>query len=218
VWSDKSIEITDYKGNSIPNTYYIKRNKNNKLAITFPGYGYLAEAPLLFYLNEILFQLHFDVLSIEYAYKKNTEFKKATDLEQTKWFDFDIGSIYKKIVDYKQYDELVLAGKSLGTTALLNMIRLGIPHVRQKYIWLTPGTAHTDIIITASNLNRPSLFIVGTADSFFRKEEYDLLKNIPDIKIEVFPNANHSLEIDNDIDNSIRNIINYINAIRIFIQ
>ncbi len=215
---ESTLSILDIHGNPIPNTYSIRNANNHRLAITFPGLGYLSQAPLLFYLKELLSLLDHDVLSIEYTYCNDNAFLGSTASERDVWFSNDITSIHKKLLDNNHYTEIVLAGKSLGTTAILKILRMGLPQKQLKCIWLTPGASHSEIIDFVKEHKVNSLFIVGTEDRFYNRLEYENLLNIPNIKIKLFQLAGHSLEIENNIDESIMNVKECMADIRNFIE
>lgn len=218
MYSTESWKIFGYLNKFIPNIFYLNQTNNNRISVIFPGFGYSSEAPLLFYLKELIYQMGYDVLSVDYAYNKNNEFLQSDETTQDKWFQKDVEAVYAEVCQHKQYKSLVLIGKSLGTTALLHLVNTGLQHSRVCFIWITPGTSHSVIAKTVSVLKNRSLIITGSKDPYYDPKDYELIKSNLDADVKIFENAGHILEIENDIGASIDNVKRCISEVYSFLS
>jgi len=197
------MDIIGYKGTEIKTKDTIKNT--DKIAVIYPGYRYGLEAPLFFYLEELLVQNGFDIIGLDYRYNENKEFIKADDDEKDKWFEYDckaIGSeVFKAIGQYK---EVLLIGKSLGTSAILNQINNSLVSEEYGIIWLTPGTSAHEIYKLLNVIRNRSLLISGTGDRYFNEKEINNINN-DNVTIKKVENAGHLFEVE-DVYKSIENI------------
>jgi hypothetical protein len=75
-------------------------NKNESIAIFFPGYGYSAEAPFFFYLLNILIENNYDVIIINTRYN---EWKDYFKIETNKECVHSEGNtIYEYLIKQKK--------------------------------------------------------------------------------------------------------------------
>lgn len=208
------MDIVGYKDTEIKTKDTIKNA--DKVAVFYPGYRYGLEAPIFFYLEELLAQNGFDIIGLDYRYNENMEFVKADDDEKDKWFEYDckaIGSeVFKAIGQYK---EVVLIGKSLGTSVILNQIKnFKIPE-EYKIIWLTPGTSAHEIYQLLNIIKNRSLLMLGTKDRYYNEKEIHNINN-DNVTIKKVENAGHVFETE-DIYKSIENISIVLKEIELFV-
>ena len=83
-----SIETLDVQGFDalVPNNYWSKGS--DTLLIMLPGLGYTNDMPLLFYLHEIAINRGFDVLQVNYDYRR---VPRETSAEE--WADRMMGGL-----------------------------------------------------------------------------------------------------------------------------
>ncbi len=218
MWTTESWDIKGYNDKLVPNSFYSNRTDNSHLAIVFPGFGYPAEAPLLTYLEQLLLELGFDVLSVDYEYNRNPAFKGSSDSERRDWFTQDILEVSTAAMARPQYSHWVLAGKSLGTDAMLQILTSRQHPSKVRLIWVTPGSRHREIADQALELNSPSLFLVGTADPSYDPLDYQKMTSSRMVRAEAFPGADHSLEVQGNVDASIAILQKCIQVTRQFLQ
>ena len=200
--------IIGFNNREIRTSYYKINENNSSLAVLFPGFSYSTEAPLFFFLEEFLIRFGIDILAIEYRYNEWPAFQTALGDEQDKWFAADVsmmmGSILANALAYKK---IIFIGKSLGTTALLQVLNTVQNPERYAYIWITPGTSNSKIAESLEKDQHPSLIIGGTADHFFLLPEFRALEKLnPCITVQAIEGAGHMLEQANDMARSIDNI------------
>ena len=206
MYSTSFWNILGYGNKQVPNTFYENKPGNGSLAVVFPGFSYSSEAPLLFYIKEILFHNTFDILSVDYSYCSKSEFLAADEPTQAAWFQQDVSSVYEEVLRHPQYQQLTLVGKSMGTAAMYNLLRSGLKHENTCFIWLTPGILHSEIARTIRDLDKPSLILVGTADPYYDEKDYQEIELNSKTTTERFENAGHLLEIAQDVCLSIANV------------
>jgi hypothetical protein len=209
------MDIVGYKGTEIKTKDTIKNT--DKIAIIYPGYGYGLEAPIFFYLEKLLVQNGFDIIGLNYRYNESKEFIKAADDEKDKWFEYDCKAIRSEVFKaIEQYKEVVLIGKSLGTSVILNQIKsFKIPE-EYKIIWLTPGTSAHEIYQLLNIIKNRSLLMLGTGDRYYNEKEIKDINN-DNVAIKKVENAGHVFEAE-DIYKSIENISVVLKEIELFIS
>jgi hypothetical protein len=69
--SINSLSILGFNSAPVPNTFFQQEEGTEHCAIIFPGLGYTAHMPLLFYSRELMLELKADVLAVEYNYNSS---------------------------------------------------------------------------------------------------------------------------------------------------
>ena len=101
---------------------------------------------------------------------------------------------------------------------MLHLLETGLAHEDVCFVWLTPGTSHARIARAVAELDKPSLLLAGTADEFYRPEEYEPIRTNPKVTVELFPGADHSLELPGDLTASIDNLKRCVDVVRRFLE
>lgn len=139
-----------------------------KLAIFFPGIGYTNDKPLMYYSRKIMKSQGFDELCIEY---RNLPGKVRGNIEKLmEALEMAYSQTLEQIqsIDFTQYEEVALVGKSIGTVIAVrvackiiraafsggkeqksNHSGLITPHIRLVLLTpveatFTPNSNHTD--------------------------------------------------------------------------
>ncbi|MCD8038466.1 MAG: alpha/beta hydrolase [Lachnospiraceae bacterium] len=165
-----------------------------KIAVIFPGIGYHADKPLLYYSRKIAVSHGYEIKNVPYGnfpagVKGNREKMKdcfSSALEQTEEMLRD--------VDFSKYDEILFISKSIGTAVAA---AYGREHgLKTKNIYFTP------VEDSFQFMDCQGIVFHGTADSWadtrFVKEECEK-RGFP---LHIVEDANHSLETgdwENDV-------------------
>ena len=168
-------------------TFYLVTNDRDpeRRALILPGSNYTAQAPLLWYAEEVLGIRGWTTEALVWngTPESRKEVRMAYDMVLRQRTAVESGATY------------LVVGKSLGTLALPTAADLEVPGV-----WLTPllseQQAESELrasIRDLSALNIPSLFVGGTADPAW---DGDLARSGGTV-LEV-PGATHRLEIPGD--------------------
>ena len=198
----KIIEITN--GVNGINELYKIRNNNDSLVVLFPGGNYSCEKPLLYYARKVAIEAGHDVLTIAYSkmLSKNDICEETINIVSDEVFNT------MKNCNFEKYKNIYFISKSIGTEVAGNIAsRLGYERVKSLYLTPIRGTIK-------HILKFKCIAVVGTKDKFFTDDCIDLIKKIKHVDLTLFEDANHSLEIYNDIDKTI-NIINNISKLYI---
>ncbi|AJA48253.1 hypothetical protein CPAST_c21830 [Clostridium pasteurianum DSM 525 = ATCC 6013] len=181
-------------GKEIVNDFYCDKDKNNSLVVLFPGVNYSFEKPLLYYARKAASMEKMDVLCVRYGYKLSKD---------------DIGKDIIKIIadeilpvirncSHKRYNKLYFISKSIGGEIAGNIAKnIGYENVQSLYLTPTPHTVEHMIEVETYT-------IIGTRDPIFGEKNIRSLQHHKNIKLKLINNAQHSLEVDDNIQESIK--------------
>lgn len=169
---------------------------SSTLTVLFPGTYYPCEAPLLWYARKGAASAGSDVLALEYGYW-------AAHAEPD--FDADWKRIVAEAVTAiervrfgAQYRRLVFVSKSIGTY-MAGQAATRISDVPIRHLFMTP----IPLAISLMQEHGGSV-VVGERDPTFTSEHIAQISDVDRLSVTVVPGANHNLEIDGDIDGSLR--------------
>lgn len=197
------VTIHGYENIPIPNTLHETHQNSGKIAIIFPGYEYGPTNPLLYYATEVLYQSGCDVLVLDYAYNKNAAYLRANEEDQAKWLKTDACAAYESVLREQQYRDIILVGKSLGTASMSNILCRNDVSPISKCVWLTPVIPLAHIKRLTEKCGGASLVCIGTADNAYIEKEYESQPCDANVEIAVFENADHSLEVAGNFNQSL---------------
>lgn len=179
-------------------------NNSEVLVVILPGIGYTLDRPLLDYSKKLCMELGYDVLPIEYGFQAarvqfNSErFNNLLD-ESMEILKISLSSKYKKIV---------FIGKSIGTV-VQKILQKRLKDENDSYhfenIYLTPVDKTVDLGIEAG-----SLVFTGSCDPLISKGNVHKLEKIEGLKLIKITDADHSLNIKNDVVKSTEYLMNII--------
>ncbi|MBO8157147.1 MAG: hypothetical protein H0Z32_11855 [Bacillaceae bacterium] len=187
-----------------------------KLAILLPGRGYNNDMPLQFYSAKLLGELGYDILMVNYNYL-HQDFAQSPKEEQIQWISTDVTVSVEKVMKEKSYQEFAVVCKSIGTIAGLELLKSKLIE-DARVIWLTPLLHSQQITSEMKRITNPSLVIIGTKDPCYIKENVAELHQIENVEVVSIPDANHSLELEGDIQSSIQVMSDILQAITKFMK
>jgi hypothetical protein len=190
------IKITSSSGYDVINDFYCNENKDNSLVVLFPGVNYSCEKPLLHYARKAATIEDYDVLCIRYGFKLS---KKDMGKEIIKIIAKEVLQVIKNCSS-KNYDNIYFISKSIGGEIAGNIANIiGYDNVRSLYLTPTPTTMeHIS--------NSKCSVIVGTKDPIFTQENVQVIKDYDNVNLTLIDNAQHSLEVDNNLEESIESL------------
>ena len=157
-----------------------------KLFVIFPGMGYTKDKPLLYYAGKVARDKGYEIIDIDY-----TPFFTAAKFDDPQ-VEVRIGKSYKMAVeklgavDFKAYDTVVFAGKSMGT--MLSARYAEEYGVEAEQLWYTPLKS------TYEHGCRKAIAFIGTADPFSDVAKMGETAKAQGIPLYVYEGGNHSLE------------------------
>lgn len=171
------------------------QNQSNNLIVIFPGGDNSTDVPTLHYARKAALLIGCDVLSLKYGVPPSKLDFKDKDIYMTL-----IEECFTAInrVNYKVYEKIIFISKSIG-----NLIAIDVDNEyfnsEVTHIFYTPVEALIDKIHYQN-----CIVFTGDKDKFIKKESISLLKKCTNTKVYQFPNAVHSLEVNDDITESFR--------------
>jgi len=196
-----SLDVVGYENQPVPNTFITQRNPSHHLGIILPGYRYSVEMAPLYYAARILLEQGAEVLRIEYAYYR-TDFLQRSEREEDTWISTDVFAACNRVLSDRSYEKITLVGKSLGTIAMGHLLADSRFHTA-TCIWETPMLTVEWLRARIEQAHPPSLFVMGTADQFYKPEILKHLERVTNGRSVVIEGANHALEIPGDISRSL---------------
>ncbi|MCH3972402.1 MAG: hypothetical protein LKE53_06550 [Oscillospiraceae bacterium] len=184
-----------------------------KLAVLFPGTGYSCERPLLYYARRAAEQIGCDVLPINYHVflkRESGDLQRQVQnalpqaLQQAEM-------IIKAALCRKTYRELFFFGKSFGTV-VAGELEQKLTHQKIHQFFLTP------LASTLPYMGRHVCFAAsGTADPWVTDAVRQEMKRLATVQMYLFPGANHSLEVPENVAASVQNMQFLLDAYQAFL-
>lgn len=196
---ESSLQINGYGGQPVSNRFYRQEQDTADLSIVLPGYNPPLINPALYYISQTVLNKRSDLLQIEHEYYK---INKPEENEMLERLYGDTLAACKVALTQRNYKRIFIIGKSLGTRAmayLLNDDRLR----EAECVWLTPLLTQ-EYLQSQIILHKPrSLFIIGTADQYYREEYMSELIEATGGESLVIDEMDHGLNIPGDVQASI---------------
>jgi hypothetical protein len=203
-----TIETLDVSGYDarVPNEHWTIGS--DTLVVLLPGLGYTNQMPLMFYLNELARARKWDVLEVNYDYRR-----VPRDTPSEEWgarFNADVRPVIDAALARGTYRQVVLAGKSIGTSVMATLLHRGFSGAT-AYLWLTP-LLRAEPVRTALMKHGPSLAVFG--DSDFAVQDVDLAAIARGgVAMSVMPGGDHGMMIEGNVPESIAALAHVMNDI-----
>jgi predicted alpha/beta-hydrolase family hydrolase len=211
-----SLQITGCNNQPVPNTFFKQQLVTSHLCVVLPGYNPPLINPLLEYTSQLLLDRNADVLQVEHEYYKIDFFKKPAD-ERDRILSADVTAACKTVFTLRDYTQITLIGKSLGTLGLCHLL----PDDRFRKagcVWLTPLTTNQWLRARIEQYSPRSLFIIGTADNFYNPDYLAGLCESTRGKSVVIEGADHGLTIPGEVVQSLKALTRIVSAIGKFVD
>jgi predicted alpha/beta hydrolase len=214
-----SLTAPGYRGDQVQNELRAAETTATRLAVLVPGFGYSCDMPIFYYTENLMIDAGVDVLRLNTRYNENQAFREATDDERFQWASEDLTAVVRAGLERREYDELLLVGKSLGTAAITGLLLEGsLNQIATRVAWLTPLLAIDDFRARFARIDVPSLVVIGTSDSHFDEANFNELLSQPNLTGRVIPGGDHSLDIPGNTQASIAALETAIQAIASFLS
>ena len=212
-----SFNLLRTDGSFIENEYL--SNSSNYLGVIFSGLGYALSNPLLYYSRNILFEKMIDYFGSNFGYSKNEHYKNLNSENKKEYFMDDNKIIVDKIAELsKNYQKIVLIGKSLGTGTIRQCIKMDSIKNKSTLILLTPpGDEWECTINEIKDTNIQTLVIGSLKDKLYNVKNLSEIYSIGHIKTYELEDGDHSLETNN-ISKDIEQLNIIMEKINVFIQ
>jgi hypothetical protein len=203
--------VPGYQNEDVANTFFRQEHETRHLAILFPGLGYTAHMPVIYYPGCLLTTRGADVLRVEHSYQA------WSGKERIRCLNFNASSALDTALAQRKYEQVTLVGKSLGTYAVGHLLttHAGLPQL--QCIWLTPLLSDPELRSQIKKVKHRALFVIGTADPEYNAAQLAEVQQATGGESILIDGANHSLEIGGDVVQSIRAMQQVIECIQRFL-
>lgn len=218
MYSIKTLEISGYRGEPVPNTFFQQDQETHHIAILLPGIGYTCQMPLFYYPTLFLHNIGADVLWVEYAYNKRPDFHTLSDAEQMHWLFNDVTAACDTVLKQHNYQRITIIGKSLGTLAMGHLLTTDAKFAHVQAIWLTPLLWNDRLREQIQQYGQPSLFVIGTADSCYNPQYLADVQAATKGESVVIEGADHGMLVNGDVLQSLKAMERIMRAIEAFVK
>ena len=212
-----SLEINGFGGAPLPNRLLrLKGATPPALGVIFPGLRYSCDMPLLYYTTRLLLRSGIDVLQVQRDYTQPA-YQSAHRLEQLQMLGQDAQAAIAGGLAQGGYSRLVLVGKSIGTLVLAY---LGSSLSQPPFVsvWLTPLLDQPLLVEAACSSTAPGLFVAGSGDALYDPAALERIRFTAQAEVQVFPGADHSLELPSDLPGSLAILGEYLQGLGSFLD
>ncbi|UCD41988.1 MAG: hypothetical protein JSV69_15730 [Chloroflexota bacterium] len=189
-----SLKVEEHHHLSVRNTFIQQAEPGDGIALMYPGLRYSCDKPLLHYTTEVLLDQGFDVLQL-WADYDNPEFRGASQAERTVQLIEDGKTLLKAGIKANSYTNLILVGKSLGTLTMAFILSEKLETPKLKTVWFTPLFNLPPVTNIFMELNEPAYVAGSKADPTFDDSTISQLQAKSNILLQVYEDADHSLEV-----------------------
>ena len=217
----KSIDQLDILGHAnrpLRNRFFRQSENAQDVALVFPGLGYNSDMPLLYYSIKTMITSGINVLSLDYDYSNNSEFMTQSMRERSEWLIDDVEAAFKFISEYEDQKIVCMTGKSIGTLALGHLLETHEDLKDAKTIWLTPLIKNPELLERMLTYMKDAVLVIGTKDSQYDRDIIDRLNASTQTSGIVIDGANHGLEIEENVTDSLRVLTQIVAIIRQFLS
>ena len=202
MYNSQPLNLVGYKNLPLPATFFRQEQKSVHLVVLYPGMGYTVRSPLLYYPTQLCLAYGCDVLWVEYNYRQST-FQATSEDEQQQWLATDSLIALQAGLAQHCYGEVTLMGKSLGTLAIGHILASQQMQEPTASIWLTPILTNSVAVSHMQLIHHRALIVTGTADPVYDALALQQVQVATGAKGLVIEQADHLLEIETDIEQTI---------------
>ncbi len=218
MYSFTSLDIAGYRGESVPHTFLRQAGEARHLGVVFPGWGYTADRPVLYYPGLLLLQRGADLLRVEYTYARRPEYLAAMQEERARWLHADVTAALEAGLAARAYEEITLVGKSIGTLAMGHLLASDARLRRARGIWLTPLLREERLLDQIRRWGGPSIFVAGTADPHYSPTHLEAAVAATRGRQVRIEGADHALEIAGSVVQTVEAMQKVVQALERFLS
>ena len=184
-------------------------NNSSTLCIILPGIAYYLERPYLNYSKQLVDELNYDILEIEYGFQIAR--KKLNLPNEFKILLNETSELINMYLNIK-YKNILIIGKSIGTV-LQTFLNKQLKSKNLTNIYISPIDKTVNL-----GIEENSLVITGTKDSLLSLDSRNKIKAIKNTTLINIEGAGHSLDIHEDVFRGIDELRKVIEAERNFLR
>ena len=181
-----------------------------KIAILFPGIGYTHDKPLMYYSRKIAMDKGYETICIEYSnlpenIKGNTE-----KMKQALLIGYNQSVEQLKNLDYSEYEEVLIVGKSLGTVIAAKY--------HEEYCKKSSLVLYTPVEATFRFDIKTAIAFIGDSDPWSNLNIVKELSSKSNVPLHIYNECNHSLEVIGDCAKNIEILKDVMNKTSEFVK
>jgi len=169
-----------------------------KIAIFFPGIGYTNDKPLLYFSRKIARDKGYEEICIEYKDLPQNVKGNKEKMKEALVTAYDQSVTMLQNIDFSQYDEILIVGKSLGTVIAAKY--------NEEYIKNARLILYTPVEATFRYKSDDAVAFIGDNDPWSNLDTVKKLAKDMDIPLYIYPGCNHSLEVSENYAKNIDNL------------
>jgi hypothetical protein len=192
--------IDDSTAKPVPLRLHIPLRPRFGTAVIFPGYGYGAEAPYLYFLRMLLLERGVQVMNVDWDYPGDQDFQLMSYQEQENRIAADTLAIIRGIGRDKEIRPFTWIGKSIGATGLHQALSREPDILGDRFLFLTPGW---DLRKThfPEGFGKKAFFQLGSRDPFYLSP---LWESLPEFCTKsLLDGVDHQLVAENDLQKTL---------------
>ena len=169
-----------------------------KLAIFFPGIGYHADKPLLYYSRKLAGEAGYELIALKYDYQAGNIRGNKEKMEAAFHALYAQAEEQLAEVDFTAYAEVLFVSKSVGTiiaSAYAQKLEEAGTKAELRHILYTPLEA------TYTFAPKHAAAFIGTADPWSDVPAVIRMSEAQGVPMHVYEDANHSLETSDTMRN-----------------
>ena len=169
-----------------------------KLAIFFPGIGYHADKPLLYYSRKLAGEAGYELIALKYDYQAGNIRGNKEKMEVAFHALYAQAEAQLADVDFAAYAKVLFVSKSVGTiiaSAYAQKLEETGTEAELRHILYTPLEA------TYNFAPKHAAAFIGTADPWSDVPAVLRMSEAQGVPMHVYENANHSLETADTMQN-----------------
>ncbi|MGG5462222.1 alpha/beta fold hydrolase [Clostridium sp. B9] len=192
-------------------------NDSDKLVVLLPGMGYNLDKALMDYSKQLVLDLKFDYLGLEYGFQANKKEFDRNNKEEVRELALESLDVILSVIELqgRRHKKIIFIGKSLGTVlqnSLGEKIK-SIQEVKIKDVYLTPVNKTVE-----TGIREGSLVITGSKDALITKENIEKIKELNGLELVEVEGAGHSLCVKGEVLSSIEVLKESIGKIKNYLQ
>jgi hypothetical protein len=130
----------------------------------------------------------------------------------------DVVAAYQTGLAQRDYRQVTLIGKSLGTLAMGHLLTQQTLPAQVNAIWLTPLVKFDHLRQQIKQFEGKSLFVIGTADPHYDLDCLAELRQATGGEVVTVNEADHGLLIKGDVVRSVQGLAEVMRAIEAFLN
>ncbi len=191
----RSLLIIGFNQQPLDNQFWPSDSSVGTLAILLAGLNYNMDMPLMFFARRLLLWRGVDVLNLN-PNTRSTAFQGTNEADQLTWLEADMRAGIHAGLAQSNYQQLILAGKSIGSLAIATVVEYAQSLLPTALVWLTPLLRYEAVFQAALKASGPQVHICGGADSTYKPDRLQqILAAKPNASAFVAEGANHILEV-----------------------